>query len=128
MRRGVHPKAVKSYFVYLTADRHRGTIYTGMTRDLNLRISQHEERTIPGFTSKYHANQLVYFEETSDVLVAIAREKQIKGWTRAKKITLIESVNPHWEDLTEARNDPTPPPDSFAEVAHTDRESGRRSE
>lgn len=55
---------------------------------------------IPGFTSKYRIDKLVYFEETNDIKVAIAREKQIKGWLRAKKIALIESINPQWEDLS----------------------------
>ena len=120
---------MKSYFVYLTADRHRGTIYTGLTHSLNSRVAQHKERSIPGFTSRYHANVLVYYEETSNVIAAIAREKQIKGWTRTKKIALIESVNLHWDDLTEAWDrHPTTPPDSFAETRPTDRECSRRSE
>ena len=119
---------MKNYFVYLTADRHRGAIYTGMTSDLVFRLGQHKERSIQGFTRKYHASHLVYYEETTDVLAAIAREKQIKGWTRAKKIALIESVNPHWADLSESWYDPTTPPDSFAERQPTERGGGRRSE
>jgi putative endonuclease len=116
------------YYVYLTADRHRGTIYTGMTNALERRLSQHKERSAPGFTSKYHADRLVYYEETSDVLVAIAREKQIKGWTRAKKIALIESANPNWDDLSESWYDPTPLPDSLAKVRSLGSKPGRRSE
>ncbi len=57
---------------------------------------------IEGFTSRYHVHTLVYYEDFTDVFAAIAREKQIKGWTRAKKIALIQSVNPRWEDLSEA--------------------------
>jgi len=62
---------------------------------------EHKHHMVTGFTSKYHITRLVYFEETSDVYAAIAREKQIKGWLRAKKITMIESMNPDWRDLSE---------------------------
>ena len=61
---------------------------------------QHKHKLIPGFTSKYNITQLVYFEATPDIKAAIAREKQIKGWLRGKKIALIESVNPTWQDLS----------------------------
>jgi putative endonuclease len=63
-------------------------------------VQQHKLKQIPGFTAKYNVTQLVYYEETGDVLAAIAREKTIKGWLRAKKIALIESVNPKWQDLS----------------------------
>jgi len=119
---------MKNYFVYLTSDRHRGTIYTGMTNDLVFRIAQHKDGSIPGFTSRYHASHLVYYEETTDALAAIAREKQIKGLARTKKVALIESVNPHWEDLSEAWDGPAPAPASFAEVPPTERGRGHRSE
>ena len=65
------------------------------------RIYEHKNKLVPGFTSKYNLTQLAYFEETVDVKEAIAREKQIKGWLRKKKIALIESVNSDWNDLSE---------------------------
>jgi putative endonuclease len=76
------------------------TVYTGVTSDLERRVYEHQHEFKPGFTSKYHLHKLVYFETTSDVHVAIAREKQIKGWRRSRKISLIESVNPDWRDLS----------------------------
>jgi len=107
---------MKSYYLYMTADRHRGTIYTGVTSDLERRTSEHKSPANKGFTGKYRADNLVYLEKTSDVHAAIAREKQIKGWTRAKKVALIESVNPRWEDLSDMSFDPASPPDSFAKM------------
>ena len=77
-----------------------GTLYTGMTNDLMRRVSEHKEGASPGFTQKYKAKRLVYFEDTGDVRAAIEREKQIKGWIRKKKIELVESVNPKWKDLS----------------------------
>ncbi len=71
-----------------------------MTNDLIRRIHEHKQKLIPGFTQKYNIDRLVYYEETVDVAEAIAREKQIKGWLRAKKIALIESMNPEWNDLS----------------------------
>jgi putative endonuclease len=71
-----------------------------MTNNLERRVDQHRTKLHEGFTARYNVNRLVYFEVFNDVLVAIGREKQIKGWTRAKKIGLIESVNRDWKDLT----------------------------
>jgi putative endonuclease len=76
------------------------TLYVGVTRDLERRVYEHKHKLVPGFTSKYNINRLVYFEATSDVKAAIAREKQIKGWVRDKKVALIRSVNPDWRDLS----------------------------
>jgi len=76
------------------------TLYTGVTNDLTRRVYEHKHKLIPGFTQKYNITKLVYYEETSDVHAAIAREKQIKGWLREKKINLIESMNPNWVDLS----------------------------
>jgi putative endonuclease len=76
------------------------TLYTGITNNLERRVYEHKQKLIPGFTSKYNITKLVYHEETNDVSVAIAREKQIKGWLRAKKIALIELENPEWKDLS----------------------------
>jgi putative endonuclease len=88
------------YYVYIMTNRSK-TLYTGVTNDLERRVYGHKNKLIPGFTSKYNITQLVYYEETPDVREAIFREKQIKGWLRAKKIALIESVNPEWRDLSE---------------------------
>ncbi len=88
-----------SYYVYIMSGYSR-TLYVGITNDLVRRVFEHKHKLIPGFTSKYNVNRLVYFEQTPDVRSAIAREKQIKGWLRAKKIELIESSNPGWEDLS----------------------------
>ena len=88
------------YFVYIMTNKS-GTLYVGVTNNLERRISEHKNSLIEGFTKKYKINKLLYFEETNDILAAINREKQIKGWRRDKKIALIESVNPMWKDLSE---------------------------
>jgi putative endonuclease len=88
------------YFVYIVCSRS-GTLYIGMTNSIYRRALQHKHREIEGFASKYHCDRLVYYESYDDVYKAIGREKQLKGWTRAKKIALIESKNPRWEDLAE---------------------------
>ncbi|HLG71366.1 MAG TPA: GIY-YIG nuclease family protein [Chloroflexota bacterium] len=75
------------------------TLYTGMTNDLVRRVLEHKAGRVPGFTSKYKLTKLVYFESTPYVLNAIQREKQIKGWDRAKRVALVESMNPQWTDL-----------------------------
>ena len=92
---------VHIYFTYIMSNRKHGTLYTGMTNNLERRVYEHKHKLTPGFTSRYGLARLVYYEETNDVRVAIAREKQIKGWLRRKKIALIESVNPEWKDLSE---------------------------
>jgi putative endonuclease len=76
------------------------TLYTGVTNDLARRVYEHKNKLIPGFTSKYNISSLVYFEKTGDIRNAIAREKQIKGWLRVKKVLLIEAMNPYWKDLS----------------------------
>jgi len=76
------------------------TLYTGVTNNLKRHVYEHKHKLIPGFTSKYNITILLYYEETDNINVAIAREKQIKGWLRAKKIALIESENPEWKDLS----------------------------
>lgn len=88
------------YFVYIMANRS-GTLYTGVTNDLERRVHEHKERTYAGFTSRYRVDRLVYFESTPDVTAAIAREKQIKGWSRKKKVELIVTTNPVWADLSD---------------------------
>jgi len=79
-------------------------LYTGVTNDLERRLYEHNNKLVKGFTEKYNVNKLVYFDSTTDVKAAIAKEKQIKGWTRKKKDDLIESINPQWLDLSESFN------------------------
>ena len=76
------------------------TLYIGVTNNLERRVYEHKHKLLSGFTDKYNITRLVYLEETSDIHSAIVREKQIKGWLRAKKVALIESANPHWRDLS----------------------------
>ena len=92
---------VKQYYVYIMTN-VSGTLYTGMTNDLKRRVYEHQHKLVEGFTKKYRLFRLVYFEETQSVRAAIEREKQIKGWSRRKKISLIESDNPSWEDLSQS--------------------------
>jgi len=88
------------YFVYIMCSR-TGTLYIGVTNSIYNRALQHKEGKIEGFASKYGCNRLVYYESFDDVYKAIAREKQLKGWVRRKKIALIESANARWADLAE---------------------------
>jgi putative endonuclease len=88
-----------SFFVYIVASPSR-TIYIGVTNDLRRRVDEHKMKENPGFTVTYHVDRLVWFEEFADPTSAISREKQLKNWTRAKKIKLIESMNPAWDDLS----------------------------
>jgi len=90
----------KQYFVYIMASRSR-VIYIGMTNNLRRRVEQHQQKLVEGFTQKYNVTRLVYYEVTHEVHAAIAREKELKGWRRSKKVTLIESMNPLWKDLSE---------------------------
>jgi len=90
---------VKHYYVYIMTNNY-ATLYTGVTNDLVRRIYEHKHKLVPGFTSKYKLTRLVWYEAGNDISAAIGREKQIKGWLRAKKIALIESVNPNWDDLS----------------------------
>ena len=90
---------MKEYFVYIMTN-YAKTPYTGMTNNLEHRVFQHKMKLVPGFSARYDLNILAYYESTTDVKAAIAREKQIKGWLRKKKIALIEAVNPEWRDLS----------------------------
>jgi len=89
----------RTYCVYILANRSRN-LYTGVTNDLERRLTEHREGTVRGFTSRYNISALVYFEAFGDVRDAIAREKEIKGWRREKKIWLIQRRNPLWDDLS----------------------------
>ncbi len=91
---------VKTYYVYIMTS-PSGTLYIGVTNDLHRRVYEHKKARVPGFTSKYGINRLVYFEESSAVHAAIAREKQLKRWRRDRKTALIQSVNPKWQDLSD---------------------------
>jgi len=89
------------YYVYILTNRSK-TLYTGVTGNLEKRMFEHKHRTHPGFTSRYKIDCLVYFERFGDIQAAIAREKQIKGLLRTKKMALIVSLNPDWKDLSQA--------------------------
>ncbi len=88
-----------NYYVYIVASPSR-TLYVGVTNDLERRIWQHRNKTLGGFTAKYDVTRLVWFEWHTMIENAIAREKQIKGWSRAKKVALVEVENPKWRDLS----------------------------
>jgi putative endonuclease len=88
------------YYTYIMASRSH-TLYIGMTGRLSTRVFQHKRKLYPGFSATYNCNRLVFFERFSQVTNAIAREKQLKGWSRSKKIALIEKANPAWSDLSD---------------------------
>ena len=88
------------YFVYILSNWNDSVLYIGVTGNLSRRLYEHRNHLVDGFSSKYNTEKLVYFEETNDVYSAIAREKQLKGWTRKKKNDLIMKVNPEWKDLS----------------------------
>lgn len=98
-------KATKQYYVYIMSNKSK-TLYTGVTDNLERRVYEHKKKLIEGFRKKYKITILVYYEETTDIGSAIAREKQIKGWRRSKKIALIESMNPQWKDLSQGFESP----------------------
>jgi putative endonuclease len=89
----------KEYYVYIMTNVAR-TLYVGVTNDLERRVYEHKHRDAPGFTRRYGLTRLVYFEASSDILSAIEREKQLKGWVRRRKLALIETKNPKWNDLS----------------------------
>ena len=91
---------MKEYYVYIMSNK-RGTLYTGITNDLQRRVYQHKNKLAEGFTKRYNITKLVYFVSSNDVTEAIATEKKIKGMLRSKKIELIKSINPMWKDLSE---------------------------
>ena len=90
---------MNSYFTYILASKKDGVLYIGVTNNLIRRVKEHKKGKADSFTKKYFVHRLVYFEETSDVEIAINREKQLKKWNRTWKIELIEKENPNWEDL-----------------------------
>ncbi|MEW4925017.1 GIY-YIG nuclease family protein [Algibacter sp. 2305UL17-15] len=88
------------YYVYILSNMKNGTLYIGVTNDLERRMYEHKKKIVPGFTSKYGLNKLMYFEQFQYVNDAIKREKQLKNWNRQWKIDLIEEDNKSWEDLS----------------------------
>lgn len=94
---------MKNYFVYILANKKDGTIYIGVTNNLEKRVYEHKRGVIEGFTKKYGIHNLVYLEETNDVNAALQREKQLKKWNRKWKIQLIEKENPEWRDIYDER-------------------------
>ncbi|MGA8940918.1 MAG: GIY-YIG nuclease family protein [Acidobacteriaceae bacterium] len=103
------------YYVYIMASRSR-TLYIGITSALEDRIQQHKSGTFDGFSNQYQCRRLVYIEQYTDVQRAIAREKQLKRWSRAKKLTLIKRDNAAWSDLSEDWGKPIDPTVSAAAV------------
>lgn len=88
------------YFVYILTNKNNNVLYIGVTKDLIRRVYEHKHHLDPNsFTAKYNVTKLVYFEETSDVRAAIEREKQLKGWSRMKKLFLVKEKNPTFDDL-----------------------------
>ncbi len=88
----------RTYCVYIVASISR-VVYIGVTNNLVRRVYEHKQGLVAGFTKRYQVDRLVYFEETTDVRVAIEREKQLKTWRREKKLALIEVANPQWKDM-----------------------------
>ena len=91
---------MKNYYVYILASKYNGTLYTGVTNNLQRRTYEHKNNFADGFTKKYNVKILVYYEQTNDIGSAIEREKCIKKWNRNWKIKLIEEMNPEWNDLS----------------------------
>jgi putative endonuclease len=87
------------YFVYIACSAS-WTLYTGITNDIERRMWEHKNKLFPGFTAKFNIDRLVYYETFRDVHSALRREKQIKAWTRAKRIALVKTMNPKWDDLS----------------------------
>jgi len=96
---------VKTYWVYIMSSVSR-VLYVGIINSIERRVTEHKSKRAPGFSARYNTHALVYFEPFGNVRAAIAREKQIKGWLRAKKVALIKSSNPQWKDLSAAWTKP----------------------
>ncbi len=89
------------YYVYILTNKSNRVMYIGVTNNLERRLYEHKQELVEGFTKRYHVHKLVYYEQTSDIRSAIQREKELKGWLRAKKNALVETMNPTWRDLSE---------------------------
>ena len=90
-----------TYCTYILTNWNNKVMYIGITNNLERRLYEHRHHLTDGFTNQYNVNKLVYYESTTDVKAAIAREKQLKGWNGRKKNTLIETMNPEWRDLSQ---------------------------
>lgn len=90
---------IKTYYVYILANQKHWTLYIWVTNDLQRRVYEHKEGLVSWFTKKYNIKYLVYYESSTDIKVAICREKQLKKWHRKRKIELIEKNNPWWNDI-----------------------------
>ena len=87
------------YYVYILTSKNNTVLYTGVTNNIKRRVFEHKSELFGGFTKRYHVHKLIYYELFDFVDLAIAREKQIKGYSREKKINLIEAMNPDWKEL-----------------------------
>jgi putative endonuclease len=92
----------KYYYVYILSNKYNNVLYVGITNDLIRRVYEHKNKLVEGFTEKYNVDKLVYYELFNDPINAIIREKQLKGYSRKKKVELINSFNPEWKDLYES--------------------------
>ena len=92
---------MKGAYVYILSNKRNGTLYVGVTSNLVKRIFEHKEKVVSGFSAKYNLDLLVYYEERWSIEEAIQREKQLKAGNRKEKLSLIESINPDWKDLSE---------------------------
>ena len=99
--RGVNKIEERKGYVYILFNKRNGALYTGVTSNLIKRIYEHKEKIIEGFSKRYEVDKLGYYEEYETIILAIEREKQIKSWSRKKKLELVEKVNPKWMDLYE---------------------------
>ena len=93
--------STRDYFVYILTNNSNDVLYVGVTNNLGRRLVEHKQHLVEGFTDEYNVTKLVYYERSGSVTDAIAREKQLKGWTRKKKFQLINSVNSELKDLSE---------------------------
>ena len=92
---------MKTYCVYILTNQNHTVLYIGVTNDLARRVAEHKAGVHEGFTKKYKVDKLVYFEESPSIMAAIEREKQLKAGSRAKKLTLVNEMNPHWDELAD---------------------------
>ena len=90
---------IQIYYVYILTNKHHNVLYTGVTNDLERRCYEHKQKKIKGFTQKYNVDKLIYFERFDLIDLAIGREKQIKGFSRGKKLALINQFNKEWKEL-----------------------------
>ena len=89
----------KDYYIYILANKRNGTLYVGVTNNLERRMSEHQQNLVEGFTKKYHVHHLIYYETTNNINAALQREKQLKKWNRNWKLELIEKSNPVWQEM-----------------------------